>query len=117
MTRTGRLDARRTARQRTTMLLLLTLACTPTDAERPVASAPDTAAPSDTAREDTAHEDSAASPDTAVDADGLRGTRLEPPLAPPAFAVRDTTGVTRTAADLVGHPTVLWFFREAEGST
>jgi hypothetical protein len=99
------------------MLLLLTLACTQTDAESPVASAPDTAEPSDTARADTAPDDSGVPPDTAPDADGLRGTRIDPPLAPPAFDVLDATGVTRTGADLIGHPTVLWFFREAEGST
>ena len=45
------------------------------------------------------------------------GEVLDPPLDPPEFAVLGQAGVTRTAADLAGHPTVLWFFREAEGST
>lgn len=54
--------------------------------------------------------------DTA-DTDGLVGEPLDPPLAPPTFAVLDQAGEERTEAWLVGHPTVLWCFREAEGST
>ena len=55
--------------------------------------------------------------DTDEPGDALRGTRLDPPLAPPAFEVLNQDGDTRTPDWLVGHPTVLWFFRDASGST
>jgi hypothetical protein len=99
------------------MVLLLALACA-SPAARTSADAhvsergPDTAGPDDTA--DTAGPDGSA--DSAY-SDGLLGARIDPPLAPPVFAVLDMGGAPRTEADLLGHPTVLWFFREAEGST
>ncbi len=77
------------------------------DSGRGDTAAPDTARPEDTARADTA----------ADDEDGLRGVALDPALDPPVFAVLDQSGQVRSGVDLVGHPTVLWFFREAEGST
>jgi len=67
--------------------------------------------------------DTDADTDTDTDADtdtgpsGLVGEVVDPPRAPPAFQVLDQYGRERTEASLVGHPTVLWFFREAEGST
>ncbi len=101
-------------RHRHDMLLLLAVACTsPEAAPRLVDPVADSGTYADSG-------DSGTPPDTAGDSgidDGLRGARLDPPLSPPSFAVLDTAGVTRTEADLVGHPTVLWFFREAEGST
>lgn len=60
--------------------------------------------------------DSAAT-DSAPPDDGLVGRLLDPALAPPTFAVLDQAGEVRTEAWLAGHPTVLWFFREAEGTT
>jgi hypothetical protein len=105
------------ARHRREMLLLLVVACTaPEDAPARVSEpVVDSGSPADSGAPD-----SGTGPDTASDSgadDGLRGARLDPPLAPPVFTVLDSAGVTRTEADLVGHPTVLWFFREAEGST
>ncbi len=103
------------------MLLLLILACVPPSGEPPADAAPaaDSGARTDTADTDSADTGPAdsASPSDTADTDGLLGARIDPPLAPPAFAVLDSAGVTRTGADLIGHPTVLWFFREAEGST
>jgi hypothetical protein len=77
------------------------------DSGRGDTAAADTARPADTGRADTASSDQ----------DGLRGVALDPALEPPVFTVFDQAGQVRTALDLVGHPTVLWFFREAEGST
>jgi hypothetical protein len=76
--------------------------------------AADTSAAVDTTGDtgDTAPVDS----DT-TDASPYVGELLDPPLDPPSFAVYDQGGALRTEADLVGHPTVLWFFREAEGAT
>lgn len=75
----------------------------------------------DTARPDTGTPDTASTTDSAsttdTDTSPYVGERLDPPLDPPVFAVRDQGGAWRTEADLVGHPTVLWFFREAEGAT
>jgi hypothetical protein len=73
----------------------------------------DTSAPVGDTAGDTAA-DTAIAPDTG---DGLVGEALDPPLDPPVFAVYDQAGVLQTEASLDGHPTVLWFFREAEGST
>lgn len=99
------------------MLLLLAVACVPPEdaSARVFEPVADSGWPADSGAPD-----SGTGPDTAVDSgadDGLRGARLDPPLGPPVFAVLDSAGFTRTEADLVGHPTVLWFFREAEGST
>lgn len=56
-------------------------------------------------------------PGEPADTDGLVGEPLDPPWAPPTFAVLNQAGEQRTPEWLGGHPTVLWFFREAEGST
>lgn len=76
----------------------------------PLDTAPgDTADPTPDSAEDTATADTAD--------DGPLGTPLDPPWAPPSFAVLNQHGEARDAAWLTGHPTVLWFFREATGST
>lgn len=86
-----------------------------------VAPPPSPVLDGDTARVDTANTDTASPDDSAsttdTDTSPYVGDLLGPPLAPPVFAVVDQGGVSRTEADLVGHPTVLWFFREAEGAT
>lgn len=46
--------------------------------------------------------------------DGLNGTEPAENLPPPQFAeVTNRDGSPRTQADLVGHPTVLWFYPAA----
>jgi hypothetical protein len=90
------------------------LACaSPSVEPRPERSVPvDSAADSATPEPD----DSGIPADSGA-AEALRGTPIDPPLEPPDFTVLDATGQVRSQADLQGHPTVLWFFREAEGST
>ncbi len=105
-------------------LLTLLMACTGTGApaEHGTAATVDDPQPdptdSDTTRTDTDTTDPTDTTDTeTTDTDGLVGVVIDPPLAPPTFAVLDQTGAARTAEWLVGHPTVVWFFREADGST
>lgn len=52
--------------------------------------------------------------DTAAGADGLYGTAPATDVPLPAFAgVFGMDGASRTPADLLGHPTVLWFYPAA----
>jgi hypothetical protein len=52
--------------------------------------------------------------DTAAGTDGLYGTAPASDVPLPAFAgVFGMDGAARTPADLVGHPTVLWFYPAA----
>jgi hypothetical protein len=52
---------------------------------------------------------------TTVPPDGdYHGTIPDSPLPPPTFAaVTNRDGSPRTPADLVGHPTVMWFYPAA----
>jgi len=43
-------------------------------------------------------------------AGGLHGARPPAPLAAPAFAATNQAGQPRGPADLLGRPTVLWFY-------
>ena len=45
--------------------------------------------------------------------DGLHGQVLDPPLALPEFAVVNHENAERTPEWLVGHPSVVWFFRDS----
>ena len=96
--------------------MLLLLGCShPTP--NPVQAGADSAARVDSGSPDSGDRADSGEPSDSAPDDGFVGEVLDPPLDPPEFAVLDQAGVTRTAADLAGHPTVLWFFREAEGST
>ena len=83
-------------------MLLLLLACT-----APKDAADDTAAVADSG--DT---DAVDSGDTDLP-DGLNGTAPDAPVALPTFTARNQAGETRTDADLLGHPTVMWFYPAA----
>ncbi|MES2644383.1 MAG: hypothetical protein V4850_33160 [Myxococcota bacterium] len=82
------------------MLLLLLFACAGTDG--------DTAKVADPADTDT---DTDADTDTDVGA--LYGTPPESPVSLPSFAATNQYGAARSEADLLGHPTVLWFYPAA----
>jgi cytochrome oxidase Cu insertion factor (SCO1/SenC/PrrC family) len=43
----------------------------------------------------------------------LHGERLSPPTDIPAFAALSHDGTPRSREDLLGHPTVMWFFPAA----
>lgn len=82
-----------------TLPLLLAAAC----------SSPD---PKGDARADTAGDTAS---DTAGDAlpDGLHGVPPADPVALPSFAARNQLGEPRAEVDLIGHPSVLWFYPAA----
>ena len=83
----------------------------------PTTGAADTAAPADTAEHtDTADTDDTDDTDDTAEPAPLHGEPLDPPIAPPAFALLDQDGVTHTEADLLGGPTVIWFFRDTASS-
>ena len=73
----------------------------------------------DTSTVDTGTEDEIVSQDTAPsDSDdelpsGLSGTEPSSPVPVPDFTATNYDGGTRTSTDLVGHPTVVWFFPAA----
>ncbi len=46
-------------------------------------------------------------------ADGLFGTVPVSPLPPPEFRATADDGTPRSRDDLLGHPTVLWFYPAA----
>lgn len=79
------------------IIVPLLLACTDTDSAV-VADTADTAGSTDTA-------------DTAVA--GLNGTAPASDVPPPDFTATNMDGAARTQADLLGHPTVMWFYPAA----
>lgn len=48
--------------------------------------------------------------DSDVDADELHGTLPDEALAAPEFAARNRDGTARGRPDLLGHPTVTWYY-------
>ena len=55
--------------------------------------------------------------DTSPPSDPFFGDPYLPPLDLPAFQALNADGSPRSQADLLEHPTILWFFRQAGGST
>ena len=89
------------------LALLVGCSATPIDTD-PVATGPRWSTHGDT--DPTIDTDSTTVPATAE----LTGTVPGSPLPPPTFAsVRNLDGAARTPADLVGHPTVMWFYPAA----
>ncbi len=70
----------------------------------------------DTAPPDSGHADTDTT-DTIPPSDPFFGDPYLPPLDLPAFQTLNADGSPRSQADLLDHPTVLWFFRQAGGST
>ena len=74
---------------------------------------------SDPTTVDSEPQDSAADTDTAADTGpydttGLYGEEVLPRLEAPTFSqVLASDGTARTQADLMGHPTVIWFYPDA----
>lgn len=68
---------------------------------------------------DSDPQDSPADTDTAADTgpydtSGLNGEEVDPRLPAPSFdKVLASDGSARTQADLMGHPTVIWFYPAA----
>jgi cytochrome oxidase Cu insertion factor (SCO1/SenC/PrrC family) len=56
---------------------------------------------------------STADTDTGIPVADYNGTPPESPIPVPTFTARNMDGETRTQADLVGHPTVIWFYPAA----
>ena len=82
-------------------MLLLSLACTP-----PTSGSLDSQANSDSPVESASDWDT-----NDVTQDELTGRIPENPLPVPEFsAVVNYDGSERTKADLIGHPTVVWFY-------
>lgn len=93
------------------ILLLALLACTKPSPEPGETAAPlDTAHAADTA--DTA-DTVVETADTGSGLPSLHGTVPDEAVALPAFVATAHTGETRGPADVLGHPTVLWFYPRA----
>ena len=84
------------------LFLLLAAGCDP--------KGDDTAAPADTAAADTDTDTSPDLPDTDT---GLSGTYPDAPKEAPTFTATSSDGAARSREDLLGHPTVMWFFPAA----
>lgn len=90
------------SRRAPALLTILAVACAAPDAAKDVVV--DTGG--DTAADDTA--------DTGEEIpEGLHGVAPDAPVALPTFAARNQHGEARSEADLLGHPTVLWFYPAA----
>lgn len=88
----------------TSLLLTLLLACGPEDK----------GTPADTARSETGRPDSgetAETGDTAVVS--LHGSPPSEAVPLPEFTATNRDGSARGPSDLVGHPTVMWFYPAA----
>ena len=89
------------------LLLLLIAACGSQGSEPDT----DTASGSDTDSEtDTSDTSDTTLPDTDT---GLYGTFPDAPLSLPEFTATNSDGAARTREDVLGHPTVMWFFPAA----
>jgi len=78
---------------------------------------PDTSDSADTA--DSGVPADTADPADTGDTDGppeLHGEILDPPTSLPDFTLVDQHGITHTPSDLLGAPTVVWFFRDTASS-
>lgn len=91
------------------MHLLLFLACQHSDSETPKTL---DSSVTDSSTTDSSTTDSQGTTDTAPPA-GLHGEIPENPLPLPDFTATAMNGETRTKADLLGHPTVIWFYPAA----
>lgn len=88
------------------MLLVFFTACTATSAGPTVADSKD---PTDTSVDSAGD----TSPDSGVE---LHGDVPAVALAAPEFAATSDAGLPRTRDDLLGHPTVVWFYPAAATS-
>ena len=78
--------------------------------EVPDAKGDDTAVETDTDTDTDADTDT----DTDTDLSGLNGTEPAAPVSAPDFNATNYDGTPRSKPDLIGHPTVLWFFPFAD---
>jgi hypothetical protein len=71
--------------------------------------------PSDTAAADTDTpiDSGEVVEDTSTPPPDLTGERVDPPLAAIAFSATNRDGTARSREDLLGHPTVMWFYPAA----
>jgi hypothetical protein len=95
------------------MLLTLLLACagsTPADT-----SLVDSGAPADTDTTGDTDTDTDTDGDTDGDTlpEGLNGTAPRDAISLPTFAARNQYGEDRSEADVLGHPTIMWFYPAA----
>jgi hypothetical protein len=108
-------------------LLVLIAACsdggngTPQDSGEDAHDAQDASNGGDTGGDDASAGDEGgdlvADADTKnIDWDALNGTLPPQPLAAPHFTARNRDDTPRTRPDLIGHPTVIWFYPKANTS-
>lgn len=86
-------------------MLLFLLACTATPGDSVAAA--DTGSP---AADTGGTDDSAAGIDTSVD---INGHWAEDRIPAPEFVATNRDGSQRSRPDLIGHPTVIWFYPAA----
>src|SRR5436190_22677307 len=98
------------------LLLVFLLACSGDGSDSPGADGDaDTDADSDSDSDADTDSDSDGDSDSDTDTDtdtdvSFNGTVPDEPISVPEFAATNRDGTARDRADLIGHPTVLWFY-------
>ena len=96
---------------RTLVLLSLLGACTPSNESEDTSLAGDSNSSEDSGEPgDTANSGESGSPDIP---EGTNGTLPEVALEAPEFAATNRDGGARDREDLLGHPTIMWFYPAA----
>jgi len=107
-------------------LLALGAGCSGSEPGPPPDSGADAGGDEDASGGDAAGDDGAAADDGGdlvadgdtknIDWDALNGTVPPQPLAAPHFTARNRDDTSRSRPDLIGHPTVMWFYPKANTS-
>jgi hypothetical protein len=101
------------------LLLVLAVGCSGGKDDTSDLAETDTDTDTDSDADSDSDTDSDSDSDTDTDTgtmvlpDGLHGTPPDSPLAAPEFTATAMDGTPRSQPDLVGHPTVLWFYPAA----
>lgn len=97
-----------------TLSLLVTLGCaSQKDDAGATDSAGSTTHASDTADSGDPDDSGGSSTTSVVDEDSLNGTVPDDPVNLPEFAATNSDGAARSREDVLGDPTVIWFFPAA----
>jgi len=95
-------------------MLALLYACASPDPDDSALTISESDADTDTDADSDTDTDTDA--DTTITDEMLNGSFPEKPIPVPEFVATSDTGEQRTEVDLVGHPTVMWFYPAANTS-